>query len=82
MNANRGHIYQSGERVSISGMYEVVGFAGHGGSARTTIVQSLHLDEVFRCLDGVEVCWHLRSRVIEPPPEVIASDASDTIFYG
>ncbi|MCC7446155.1 MAG: hypothetical protein IT324_02005 [Anaerolineae bacterium] len=82
MNANRGHIYQSGERVSISGMYEVVGFAGHGESARTAIVQSLHSDEVFPCFDGVEVCWHLRSRIIEVIPEATVSDASDTIFYG
>ena len=79
MNANRGHIYQSGEHVSISGMYEVVGLTKYVNANR---VQLLHTGEIFPCFDGVEVCWYLRSRVIEPIPEVIASDVSETMFYG
>lgn len=84
MIAYRGRIYQSGERVSISGAYEVVGLAGRSSkSIKTDPVQQLHIGEIFPCFEGLEVCWHLCARLIEPTaPQGSAADVSDTTFFG
>ncbi len=55
-----GHFYQSGERVSTTGTYEVIGVT----RAATTQQQESALrhfqqGEFFPTYDGWEVCWRL-----------------------
>ncbi len=54
-NANR--IFQSGQRVPNSGVFELVGSPVHRASPIS--VQKLKVGQVFPCFDGWEVCWHL-----------------------
>ena len=51
MNTRIESIYQSGERVTIQGFYEVAG--------APQIQRSLNTEDVFPNYDGRAVCWRL-----------------------
>ena len=55
-----GTIYQSGEKVPLAGLYEVVGSKPTG--KKTTgefVVRDLRPSEKFPCYEGYVVAWHL-----------------------
>lgn len=47
-------IYQSGQVVSVSGLYEVI-----GRREQPQLPTRFETDQIFAYCDGWEVCWHL-----------------------
>ncbi len=53
-----GHFYQSGERVSTTGTYEVIGVTRSAATQQQeSALRHFQLGEFFPTYDGWEVCW-------------------------
>jgi hypothetical protein len=62
-------VYQSGEKVSIAGLYEVVG-AGFAYSLDENTVREFQPGQIFPDYVGRAVCWHLLKAIpVENPPD-------------
>lgn len=59
MTTARNSIYQTGQKVEINGMYEVVGVnLSRARNKKEQAVRSLQRGEYFPNYEGWEVCWH------------------------
>jgi hypothetical protein len=59
MTAVTNNIYQTGQRVPISGHYEVVGVNLTAvKNKKEKAFRAMEKDEVFPNYEGWEVCWH------------------------
>src|SRR5882724_10847509 len=70
------NIFQTGQRVPASGIYEVVGVnlaAAHNKKEKA--IRLLKLGEVFPNYDGWEVCWHFAASEHQPRPEMTTTGA-------
>ncbi len=55
-----GNLYQSGERVSTTGTYEVIGVTRVTTTQqKETALRHFQQGEIFPTYDGWEVCWRL-----------------------
>jgi hypothetical protein len=62
MAENSCSVHQSGERVAVSGSYEVVGVNLAAAHPKTeSPVRTLHTGEAFPTYEGWHVCWRIRS---------------------
>jgi hypothetical protein len=69
MNEHLGSIYQSGQRVPISGLYEVVGVNSALSIHSAEGIRQLHQDEYFPSYQGWDVCWRLIPSAVQEPDE-------------
>ena len=66
MNNQSSVIYQSGQTVVVTGMYEVVGI-NRNAKVKTGefVLRSLYAGEKFPCFEGREVAWHVLENAAE-----------------
>ena len=69
-------IYQSGEKIPLSGTFEVVGVTvAHAAQRHERAIRELKAGEAFATYEGLEVCWHFvdgrKRQDIETPTSIM-----------